>query len=131
MCVDNTSHLKNLAVESTLSRVKEKHVTEAVVVNTSGVPIFLKHGVCRSCCLVYGTQVASEPADFPSFFVSGIINQANDLTKAQTSLEPLLEVAHYTKMKPALLNILKSHRNALALSGEPLEVTKCAEHHIK
>ncbi len=34
-------------------------------------------------------------------------------------------------MKPILLQVLESHREAIALSGEPLGVTHCAEHHIK
>ncbi len=35
------------------------------------------------------------------------------------------------KMKPTLLQVLEMHREAIALPGEPLGVTHCAEHHIK
>ncbi len=34
-------------------------------------------------------------------------------------------------MKPTLLQVLEMHREAIALPGEPLGVTRCAEHHIK
>ncbi len=34
-------------------------------------------------------------------------------------------------MKPTLLKVLEKHREAIALTGEPLGVTHCAEHHIK
>ncbi len=34
-------------------------------------------------------------------------------------------------MKPTLLQVLEMHKGAIALPGEPLGVTHCAEHHIK
>ncbi len=34
-------------------------------------------------------------------------------------------------MKPTLLQVLEMHRGAIALPGEPLGVTHCAEHYIK
>ncbi len=34
-------------------------------------------------------------------------------------------------MKPTLLQVLKSHREAIALPGDPLGGTPCAEHHTK
>lgn len=74
--------------------------------NTLGVPVSLEHGSRLTSCLVYGTQVISELADFPSSFVSSIINTGNDLTKPQASLEPLLKIATYLERKAALLDIL-------------------------
>ncbi len=44
VCIDGASNTHRIAVESTLSRVREGNLTEALVVNTSGVPITLKHG---------------------------------------------------------------------------------------
>ncbi len=34
-------------------------------------------------------------------------------------------------MKPTLFQVLEKHREAVALPGEPLGVTHCAEHNIK
>ncbi len=34
-------------------------------------------------------------------------------------------------MKPKLLKVLESHRDAIAIPGDPLGGTHCAEHHIK
>ncbi len=34
-------------------------------------------------------------------------------------------------MKPTLLQVLEMHRPAIAVPGEPLDVTHYAEHHIK
>ncbi len=44
VCIHGASHTHCVEVESTLSRVREGNLTEALVVNTSGVPITLKHG---------------------------------------------------------------------------------------
>ncbi len=44
VCLDDASNTHHIAVESTLSRVREDNLTEALVVNTSGGPITLKHG---------------------------------------------------------------------------------------
>ncbi len=34
-------------------------------------------------------------------------------------------------MRPTILHVLENHREAIALPGEALGVTHCAEHHIK
>ncbi len=44
ICIDGASNTHRIAVESTISRVREGNLTEALVVNTSGAPITLKHG---------------------------------------------------------------------------------------
>ncbi len=121
-----------IAVESTLSRVREGNLTEALVVNTSGAPITLKYGQHISQVLVYDRQVASEPEELPSVYVSSIRSQSHDdAAQRSPSLEPFIKVAHYKHLKPTLLQVLEMHRGAIALSGAPLNVTHCAEHHIK
>ncbi len=40
-------------------------------------------------------------------------------------------MAHFNELKSTLLQVLEMHREAIALPGEPLGVTYCAEHHIK
>ncbi len=100
--------------------------------NTSGAPITLKHGHHIGQCLVYDRQVASEPEELPSAYVSTISSQMHDAADQQSSsLEPFIKVAHYIEMKPTLLQILEMYRQAIALPGEPLGVTHCAEHLLK
>ncbi len=60
VCIDGAPNICHITVESTLSRVREGNLTEALVVNTSGAPITLKHGQHISQCLVYDRQAASE-----------------------------------------------------------------------
>ncbi len=74
ICVDHASNTHRLGVGTTLSRVREGHLREALVVNTSGAPFTIKHGMRLSPCLAYGTQVVSEPAEFPSICVSSIVS---------------------------------------------------------
>ncbi len=46
-------HIHWVTVEVTLVTVKERGIAEALVINTSGSPVSLKHGVRLSQCLVY------------------------------------------------------------------------------
>ncbi len=132
ICIDGAPNTCRIAVESSLSRVREGNLTEAIVVNTSGAPITLKHGQHIGQCLVYSRQVASEPEELPSAYVSTISSQTNGAAARQSSsLEPFIKVDHYTEMKPTLLQVLKMHREAIDFPGELLGVTHCAEHHIK
>ncbi len=132
VCTDGAPNICRIEVESTLSRVKEGNLAMALVVNTSGAPITLKHGLNIGQCLVCDEQIASEPEELPSAYVSAISSQTNDAAARQSSsLEPFIKVAHYIEMKPTLLQVLEMHREAIPLPGEPLGLTNCAEHHIK
>ncbi len=53
------------------------------------------------------------------------------MAQRSPSLEPFIKVAHYNHLKPTLLQVLGMHKGAIALTGEPLGVARCAEHHIK
>ncbi len=110
----------HIAVESTLSRVREGNLTEALVVNTSGAPITLKHGQHIGQVLGYDRQIASEPEELPSVYISAISNQSHDATAQRTpSLEPFIKVAHYNELKSTPLQVLEMHRRAIALPEEP------------
>ncbi len=125
-CIYGAPNICRIAVESTLSRVREGNLAEAMVVNTSGAPINLKHGQRIGQVLVYDRQVASEP------YVSTISSQSHDAAAQRSpSLEPFIKVAHYSEMKLTLLQVLEMHRGAIPFPGEPLGATHCAEHHIK
>ncbi len=45
ICINNISYMDFLDIETTLSRLKEGHISEVVVVITSGAPKSLKHGM--------------------------------------------------------------------------------------
>ncbi len=64
--IDGALNICRIAVESTLSRVREGSLMEALVVNSSGAPITLKHGQHISQCPVHDRQVASEPKELSS-----------------------------------------------------------------
>ncbi len=53
ICIDGAPNFHCLAVEPTLSSVKDGHLSEALVLNTSGTGITLKHGVKLGHCLLY------------------------------------------------------------------------------
>ncbi len=60
VCIDGAPNTCRNAVESTLSRVREGNLTEALAVNISWAPITLKHGQHIGEVLVYDRQVPSE-----------------------------------------------------------------------
>ncbi len=92
----------------------------------------MKHGQHIGQVLAYDRQVASEPKELLSVYVSAISSQSHDATAQRSrSLEPLIRVAHYIELKSTPLQILEMHRRAIAPPGGPLGVTHCAEHHIK
>ncbi len=132
VCIDGVPNTHCIAEESTLSRVIEGNLTEALVVNTSGAHITLKHSQHIGQILLFDRQVASEPEDLPSVYVSAISSQTHDAAAQRSpSLEPFIKVAHYNDLKSTLLQVLEMHRGTIALIGEPLGVRHCAEHHIK
>ncbi len=45
VCFDTTNNIKHIRVELTLSRVRDGHLTDALVVNTTGASITLKQGL--------------------------------------------------------------------------------------
>ncbi len=53
VCIDGAPNTNRIVVESTPSRVREGNLTEAVVVNTSGTPITVKHGRYIGQVLLY------------------------------------------------------------------------------
>ncbi len=93
--MDGASNTHRIAVESTVSRVREGDLTEALVVNTSGAPITLKHRQHIGQVLVYDRQIASEPEELPSVYISAISNKSHDAAAQRSPLEPFIKVAHY------------------------------------
>ncbi len=67
--IHGASHTHCVEVESTLSRVREGNLTEALVVNTSGAPITLKTGQHIGQVLFYDRQIASETEELPSVYI--------------------------------------------------------------
>ncbi len=120
VCIHGASHTHRFAVESTLSRVREGSLTEALIVNTSGAPITLKHGQDIGQVLVYDRQIALQPEELPSVYISAISNQSHDATvQRPPSLEPFIKVAHYNELRSTPLQVLEMHRRTIALPGEP------------
>ncbi len=78
ICIDGALSISRVGVESTLSRVREGHLTEALVVNMSGAPITLKRGLRLGQRLVFDKPVSSEPEEFPVDYVSAVGSQKED-----------------------------------------------------
>ncbi len=78
VCIDGALNTYHITIVSTLPRVREGNLTEVLVVNTSGALIILKHGQHICQYLIYDKQVASEPEELPSAYVSTISSQTND-----------------------------------------------------
>ncbi len=66
VCIDGAPNFHRLAVEPTLSCVKDGHLSEALVLNTSGMGIILRHGVKLGHCLLYDKNIIPDPIELPT-----------------------------------------------------------------
>ena len=71
VCLEGMGNVRRFAVESTLSTIREGHVTDALMVNTTGGPIRIKRGLLLGRCLVYDKKVVPKPGNLPGASVSG------------------------------------------------------------
>ncbi len=131
VCLNGISYIQRLGVESTLSAVREGHVTDALVVNTTGGPVKIKQGLLLRKFLAYNQNVVPEPLDFPTASVSSVCTSSVDTELGQApTLRSVVNVVDYPEMKHSLLDLLGRYRDAIALPGESLGVTDRTAHHI-
>ncbi len=108
--------IQRLGVESTLSTVREGHVTDALVVNTTGGLAKLKHGLLLGKCLAYNQNVVPEPLNFPTDSVSSVCTSSVDTELGQApTLLSVVNVVDYPEMKHSLLDLLGRYRDVIAL----------------
>ena len=122
--------LHRLAMESTLSTVREGHVASALVVNTTGGPVRVKHGVYLGDGLVYDRKVLPTPLEFPTACVAAVQSSADSELGQGPTLSSLVNVVDYSEQKHLLLDLLHEYRDAIALPGETLGSTDHTEHRI-
>ncbi len=131
VCLSGPSKLQKVSVESTLSTVRENHIITAFVVNTSGGPVRVRHGVYLGDGLVYDRKVVAKPLEFP-MACAAAVRSSSDIERGQRPhLSSFVNVVDYQELKHSLLHLLENHRSAIALAGEPLGATDRAQHIIK
>ncbi|KAG0722691.1 Sucrase-isomaltase, intestinal [Chionoecetes opilio] len=136
LCHAGPKKVKRLAVETTLSTVSVGYVTSTLVVNTTGGPVRVKHGVFLWEGLVYDRKVVPEPLELPTACVATLQKSAVDIEQGLdptliSTLCSLVNVVDYPELKHSLLKLLGQYRDVIALPGETLGGTDKAEHHIK
>ncbi len=132
ICLEGASYVKRLAVEPTLNIVREGYKTVAFVVNTTGSPVKIKHGVLLSKALAYDKRVIPEPMEFPRACVASVGQLPCDSKRGPDStLSSFVSVVDYLELKQSLMTLLGRYREVIALPGEPLGATDKTEHHIK
>ncbi len=96
VCFEKTSNVKHIKVESTLSRVREEHLTDALVVNTTGAPVTLKQGLVLGKCLLYDRNIISEPLPLPTTCAAAV-GDAPSVTEGglSPSVESFVKVVDY------------------------------------
>ncbi len=129
LSLPDSMNVKRLSLESTLSTVLTDHVTHALVSNTSGAPITLKHGVLLGTFEVLDQSSLEEAPSLPVAGVSAQLSD-DDLSDVMAQLAPHVKGLDYPDGKPALLKLLAQHRQAVALPGESLGLTNRVTHHI-
>ncbi len=106
------------------------HISDALVTNKTGSSIILKDGVFLGSFEFLDQSSTEEPLPLPLAGVYAQNADVSDLTDVMAHLKPHVNVLDYPEAKPALLNLLTQHRQAIALPDEPLGVTNKVTHHI-
>ncbi len=122
--------LHRLSLDSTLSTVCTNHISDAFVTNETRYPIPLKNGAAFGTYEIIDLSSIEESIPHPA---AGVDAQTSDVTNPADVIPPLMphiKVLDYPDAKPALLKLLAQYRQAIALPGEPLEVTNKVTHHI-
>ncbi len=121
--------IHRLCLESTLSAVHTDHISDALVTNKRGSSITLKDGVLFGTFEVLDLSFTEEPLPLHVAGVNAQDADVTDLTEVMAHLRPHVNVLDYTEAKPALLNLLAQHRQAITSPDEPLGVTNKVTHH--
>ena len=121
----DSSKVKRLAVEGTLSSIRKDHLTSALVTNLTGSSITLKDGVLLGTFTIHDSESLQDPVPC----VAAVSSQPSP-TSSPEELKPHVQVMDFPDMNNSLLDLLVKHRTAFALPGEPLGVTHKVEHHI-
>ncbi len=111
------------SLESTLSMVRAGHISDALVTNKTGSTITLNSGVVLATYEVLGLSSLGESLPLPVAGVTAHDADVIDLTDVMAQLKPHVSVLDFPATKPALLQLLAKHRQAIAVPGEPLGVT--------
>ncbi len=99
VCLNGFSCIQHLGVESTLSTVREGHVTDALVVNTTGGAVKIKHELLLVKCLAYNQNVVPEHLDFLTASVSSVCTSSADTELGQTpTLRSVVSVVDYPEI---------------------------------
>ncbi len=100
-----------------------EHISDALVTNKTGSSITLKGGVLHGTFEVLDLSSTEEPLPLLVAGVNAQNADVTDLTDVIAHIRPHVNVLNYPEAKPALLNLLAQHRQAIALPGKPLGVT--------
>ncbi len=119
--------LHRLCLESTLSTVRTDHISDALVTNKTGSSVHLKDGVALGTYEVLDLSSIEELLPLP---VVGVNAQTSDVTDFADIIAPLMSHVNVLDYHDALLKLLAQFRQAIALPGEPLEVTTQVTHDV-
>ncbi len=125
----DTVRIHRLALEGTLSVVREGNISDALVTNVTGSSITLKDGTLLGNFEQHDSDLEEVPQ-----VIASVSNESNVTTPStDTSVDKLASFVispDYPEVQPRLLNLLGKYRSAIALPGENLGVTHTAKHRI-
>ncbi len=119
-----------IAYVSSPHTVHADHIIDALLTNKTGSSRTLKDGVLLATFEILNLSSTEEPLPLSVAGVNAQNADVTDLTDVMAHLRPHVNVLDYPYAKPALLNLLAQHMQAIALPGEPLGVTNKVTHRI-
>ena len=125
----DTVRVHRLSLEGTLSTVRADHVTDALVTNMSGSAVTLKDGLHLGSFSTVDEKSFREASPLIAA-VSPQLASSSTPAELATQLSSYVKVIDYPDVRNRLTDLLVTHRQAIALPGEPLGVTDRVQHQI-
>ena len=124
-----TVRVKRPALEGTLSTISDDHVTDALVTNCSGCSVTLKRWCSPWVFLLLIIDESSFQEAPP--LIAAVSEQHTSCFPADliTQLETHVKVVDYPDDRSRRNDLFMTHKQAIALPGEPLGVTDRVKHH--
>lgn len=131
LSLPDTARVKRLAFESTLCTVRDDHITDVLVTNTTGSPVQLKDGVHLGSFEICDGLFSQDPPHLIASVQSVPAHlESTDRAATIREIAPYVKVLDFPEVKPSLLPLLAKYRSVFALPGESLGATDKVSHSI-
>ncbi len=121
VCLKGSSNIVHLITEHTICSVEDGQITFALMVNTTGRPMKIKHGLNVGDCLLYDRKVVTNPLNFSTSWTAQIRKSTCDTDiigqGPLITLSSAVKVVDYPDLKSLLTDLLGQFRRVWLSAG--------------